>query len=505
MKRILAATLALGLSVAALAGVPAQAAGKTFTLGVIGGVADWQASSAQYANLGPFYQAVYATLLVQSPDGKTLTPGLATSWTYNKAQTQLTLKLRTGQKFTDGEAFNAAAVKKNIDFYATGAASDATTKTAAIASTVAKDASTVVFNLKYPSSTFLTYLSSTLALMQAPNTIGTADAKSTPVGSGPYVFDKANSVSGSSYAFTANPGYWDAKHVTYSNLVIKVIADSTAAVNALKAGQVDAMPVLDPTAVDSLKSAGISVGTQMLNWIGMVFVDKGGRMGSPFAKVAVRQAINYGIDRVAALKVFANNYGETTEQVFAKYNVGYDAALNNTYTYDLAKAKKMLADAGYPDGFSFTMGTFAGTPATQVAFIVDQFKAMGITVNIDVNATVAGMFANMWAPKYSAFRMTLQRDSNSLQLIDFLFDRNAAWNPSGYGDATSDKLIATARTTTGAAQVAALKALNKYTVQQAWFAPLASPQVLFGYNPTKVNVKIHAGNSMPYLLDMTAK
>jgi peptide/nickel transport system substrate-binding protein len=188
-----------------------------------------------------------------------------------------------------------------------------------------------------------------------------------------------------------------------------------------------------------------------------------------------------------------------------KYNQGYDAALEKTYTYDLDKAKSMLAAAGYPKGFTVTMGTFAGTPATQIAFLLDQFKEMGITVVPDQHATVGAYFGALQAPKYSAYRFSLQRDSSDLQLIDFLFDRNAAWNPSGYGDATSDKLIATARTTTGKAQVAAFKALNAYTTKQAWFSPWVSPQVLFGYNGSKVKVSLHAGNSMPYLLDMTAK
>ena len=109
MKRILATVVALGLAAAALVGAPAQAAGKTLNLGVISAISDWQASSGQYANLGPYYQAVYATLLVQAPDGHTLKPGLATSWTYDKTQTVLTVKLRSGLKFTNGEAFNATA------------------------------------------------------------------------------------------------------------------------------------------------------------------------------------------------------------------------------------------------------------------------------------------------------------------------------------------------------------------------------------------------------------
>lgn len=505
MKRILAAVVALGLSVAALAGAPAQAAGKTLTLGVISGLNDWQASSSQYANLGPFYQAVYSPLLVQAADGRTLKPGLATAWKYDKTNTVLTLTLRKGVKFTNGEAFNAAAAKKNLDYYAKGAASDAATKTAAVSSISTKGTDTLIIKLKSPSSTFLTYLSSTYSLQQAPSTIGTDEAKATPVGSGPYILDKSKTVAGATYTFNPNPNYWDKANRKFDNLVIKVIANPTAAVNAVKAGDVDAIPITDYSAADSLKAAGLTLGTQYLNWVGITFVDKGGRMGSPMKNLKVRQAINYAIDRDAALKVFANGYGKTTQQVFADYNLGYNKSIESTYTYNVGKAKSLMAEAGYANGFTVEMPLASVSPAAQGAFIADQLAAIGITVKYTTHATVPDFFAAMWVPKYPLYRMTLERNSSDLVLIDFLLDRNASWNPSGYGDAQSDKLIAAARAASPAKQKAAFQALNNYITQQAWFAPLVAPQVLFAYNAKKINVKIHAGNSMPYLGDMSPK
>ena len=148
MKRILSTVVALGLAAAALVGAPAQAAGKTLTLGVISPVGDWRASSAQLANLGPYYQAVYATLLVQAPDGRTIKPGLA-SYAYDKAQTTLTLTLKKGIKFADGTAITAAAVKSNIDGFSSGLAAEAAAATAPIASVTAKGSDVVIIKLKY--------------------------------------------------------------------------------------------------------------------------------------------------------------------------------------------------------------------------------------------------------------------------------------------------------------------------------------------------------------------
>jgi peptide/nickel transport system substrate-binding protein len=237
--------------------------------------------------------------------------------------------------------------------------------------------------------------------------------------------------------------------------------------------------------------------------VGIFFIDKAGRMGSPFKNLKVRQAINYAMDRDAAVKVFAAGFGRPTQQEFATFNQGFVPALQNTYTHDVAKAKQLMADAGYANGFTTSFPRFAGTPQTQVDFVTDQLAQIGITVKWDSYATVGDMFNAMWAPKYAAYRMTLQRDSLDLQLIDFKLARDAAWNPSGYGDATSDKLIALARTTTGKTQVKALQDLNKYITAQAWTAPLIETQVAFGFNPQTVNVKPHNGNALPYLLEIT--
>jgi len=498
-KKLLAASVAACLSVAALAGAPmAQAATSTLNLGVIIDVTDWQASSAQLANAGPYYQAVYSTLLNQDANANVL-PGLAKSWSYDKTGTVLTLSLNKGIKYTDGEPFNAASVVANLNAFKKGASPSANMANG-IVSVVAKTPTTVVITLDNIDSAFLTNLSGTMGFMQATNTIGGTDAKSNPIGAGPYIYDKASSVSGSSYVFKPNPAYYDKAHRAYDNLNIKVLNTSVAAINAIKAGQVDAVAIADNSAVAGLQAAGLTVDEQNLNWVGLTFVDKGGRMGTPLKKLAVRQAINYGFDRDAALKIMGLGYGKTIEQVFAPYNAGYDATLNNTYPYDLAKAKQMLSDAGYPNGFTLNMPTNPALASYVYDFMKDQFAKMGITINYTATTGSADFFAQVWAAKWPLYRMALQRDPNSWSLVQFLYARDAAWNPSGYGDATTDALIEKIRVATGKTQTALLKQLNTYTVQQAWFCPLYAPPVFFAHT-SSVKVTTHAGNSMPFLSD----
>jgi peptide/nickel transport system substrate-binding protein len=97
----------------------AEQSSQTLTLGTLMAPKSFAASDSDFANVSPFYQAVYDTLLRMEPDG-TLVPMLATEWTYNEDKTVLTLKLRDDVKFTDGTPFNAEAAKQNLERFKTG-------------------------------------------------------------------------------------------------------------------------------------------------------------------------------------------------------------------------------------------------------------------------------------------------------------------------------------------------------------------------------------------------
>lgn len=505
MRKTLAASLALGLAMVGLTGLvsspAANAAGKTLTYGVVLDITDWQASSGQQGNLAPFYQAVYDRLAFAKADG-TLMPGLAKSWAYDKTKTVLTLNLRTGVKFTNGEVFNAAAVVKSLKAFQTGASPNAS-QAAGIKSVVAKGASVVVITLNEMDPAFESYLSNAMGLMGAPRTIGAADAKTNPVGTGPYILDKANSVSGSTYNFKPNPTYWNKANRPFDNLVIKVISDRAAAVNAIKAGQVDCIALNDNSAVPTLTAAGLKVASQQLNWVGLTFVDKSGRMGTPLKNVKVRQAINYAFDREVALKIMGGGYGVPTQQVFATYNRGYVKALDNAYPYNVSKAKALLAEAGYPNGFAITMPSLGSLSPAVWQYIKESMGAIGITVNYS-DVPPAEYINQLIAPKFALYRMNLERNQDDWTMIRFLIGRDAPWNPSGYGDSKSDALLAKIQVTSGAAQTKLLQQLNTYISQQAWFAPLYAPPVNFVYNST-LNVKVHGGNAVPFLSDISPK
>lgn len=477
-----------------------QAATKTLTVGVIMDVASFSARDSEWGQRNLYYQAVYDSILQQDTTGK-LIPSIATSWKYDASQTVLTLKIRPGLKFTDGTALNAAAVVANLKRFSTGITSEKSLLNS-MQSAVAKGTDTVVITLSDTDPAFLNYLARTAGLVESPKNFNNAAAKTTPVGSGPYTLSKTKTKFGSTYTFVKNPGYWNASAVKFDNLVLKVLTDPTAAANALKAGQVDAVNLTRATLLDSLAASGIKFATQNLDWVGLSLADRSGAKGTPLKNVKVRQAINMAIDRPAMLQGLASGYGTVTQQVFPSSSAGYVKALDSRYPFDVAAAKKLLADAGYPNGFSISMPSVTAlTGPANPALIAAQLKAIGITVNY-TDEGISTYVANNLANKYPIYRMTLERSTNDWQHINFLMAETAIWNPEKYSDATSAKLIGRIQSATASARPALLKQLNTYIVEQAWYVPFYAVRATFGYNK-KIKVKVQPGNTVPYLFNFT--
>ena len=502
MKKLVAASAALAIAATGFVGVStAQAAvGSSLTYGVIGDIKSFEVRSSEFGNRAPFFQAVYDGLATAQPNGS-LAPGLALSWSWDKSLTKLTLNLRPGVKFTDGEAFDASAVVKNLLAFQKGDSPDAS-NAASIKSVKALSPLKVLVTLSDIDPAFEGYLGRNMGLMQAPKTIGTDAAKTQPVGTGAYVFDKAASQIGSTYVFKANTKWWNNKNRKFNALTIKVISDQTAAVNAIKAGQVDCINLLDKSSVTSLQAAGIKIATVQLDWAGFSLVDKQGRMGSPLKNVKVRQAINYALNKDVLLQVLNNGYGVPTSTPFASYSKGSVKSLETYYKFDLAKAKALMKEAGYENGFSISMPSVSVLGAASYQAMKDALAAINITVNY-TDVPLNNFFSDILAPKYPAFYMILERSGNDWTFIKFLINRDAVWNPSGYGDAKSDALLSQIQHSTGAKQAGYLKALNQYIVEQAWFAPFFVVDGKFAYK-SSLKVQTQAGNAVPYLTGISA-
>jgi peptide/nickel transport system substrate-binding protein len=477
----------------------AAAVSRTLTLGSVGPAASFDASEMAFANGSPYAQAVYDTLLRADPTGKVIA-GLATEWKYNADRTVLTLTLRSDVTFTDGTKFDADAAAQNLIRFRDGT-NALKVNLAALKDAKVVDPTHLQLTLADSDPGLLLNLTQSAGLVESPAAFRNADVKTKPVGSGPYILDTQKTVVGSSYTFTKNPNYWDKGSQHYDNLVIKVFADPTATLNALKGRQLNVANVGNDI-LEQAKGAGFTAHTAEANWLGLVLFDRAGTLNPAMKDVRVRQAINYAFDTKALLTAVGKGLGTPTTQVFPKTSVAYDPALDSRYTYDPAKAKALLAEAGYPNGFTLEMPSTAVLGTATFPLITQQLKDVGITAKF----TDAGpnFITDVLTPKYPATYMPLQQDPD-WQLINFMIAPNAPFNPTKFQDLKVDALIKKIHDSSEADQAPALKELNAYIVEQAWFAPWFRAQGSIVTDPT-TTVVLQVGNSAyPYLWNITPK
>ena len=441
--------------------------GGTLTLGAIAAPTTFDPAGSEWGNRAPFYQAVYDTLLLATAEGE-IEPFLAESWEYDETNTVLTLTIRDDVEFTDGSKLTADVVKQNLERFQTGTSPDAG-YFSGITSIEAPDETTVVITLAAPDPAMLNYLTRDPGLVASAETFADPESLATDaVGSGPYILDTAATVTGTSYVYTKNPDYWNPDLQHYDELVINVLQDPTAALNAIKAGEANGVRLANNDNLAEVEAAGWTINSNELDFQGLLLLDRAGTIAPELADVRVRQAINHAFDREALLTALQNGNGTVTGQVFPEGSAAYDESLDDRYPYDPEKAKELLAEAGYADGFTLSMpSTTVISPAT-FTLIEQQLADIGITAQYTDPGN--NFIADLLAPKFPASWMALEQNPD-WQLIQFMIAPNAIFNPFKYEDPTVNQLIAEIQNGDEATQAEKAGELNEYIVEQAWFAP----------------------------------
>ncbi|GAA0990862.1 ABC transporter substrate-binding protein [Subtercola frigoramans] len=494
------AVVALTLSGCAATDDSTNTASPSLVISTIIAPNSFSTTQAEWGNRSLFYQSVYDTLLLQTAEG-TIEPFLATSYTYNSDNTVLTLAIRDDVNFTDGTHLTAGIVKQNLDRFKSGGG-PYSTDLLNVASVDAPDDKTIVITLSQPDPAMVSYLAKEAGLVESPATFDAADAATNPIGSGPYVLDTASTVTGTSYVFTKNPKYWNPDLQHYDKLTIKVISDPTAAVNAIKAGEANAVRLPNSLNFPEVEAAGWSLNLNELDFEGLLLLDRAGTQNPALADVRVRQAINYAIDRPGLLQALQQGNGDVTTQVFKATSAAYDPALDNAYPFDTSKAKALLAQAGYANGLTISMPSTVVLGATSFSIIAQQLADVGITVQYTDTAP-ENYISDMVAPKYPAVFMALEQNPD-WQLIQFMLSPTATFNPFKSSDATTEELISAIQHGDTATQAAKAKELNTYIVDQAWFAPFFRVKSSFA-SDAQTSVTVMPTNASPAIYDFKPK
>ncbi|MCX7560993.1 ABC transporter substrate-binding protein [Sulfitobacter sp. F26204] len=287
-----------------------------------------------------FSQLIYEGLLEMGPDGETLLPSLAHEWTVTP--TDITFKLREGVVFHDGTPFNADAVIANIKNVQ--AASNRWRETVAgIKDVVKVDDYTVRLDLNTPSPALLFTLAQRGLHFTSPKALADGTWETKPIGTGPYTFNEAETVSGSNYVFDYFEGYHNPEAVGPERVEIFYLPDSAARYNVLLAGQVDAIDG-DPTQVAAAESMGFANHYWSTLRYHLIMLDRKDLLGD----VNVRKALcmSMPLDNINAARY--EGLLKFPSQRFDEGNAAYVAGLE-PYKYDIEGAKALLAEAGNPD------------------------------------------------------------------------------------------------------------------------------------------------------------
>jgi glutathione transport system substrate-binding protein len=280
-----------------------------------------------------------------------LQPGLATAWSANPAQTEWTFRIRPGVTFHDGSKLDAAAVvasfQRHLDTKR-GLASSGRFR-AVIAGVAAPDPATVTFTLKAPYPAFARLVAINNAAIVSPTADQGGQLGHQPVGTGPFRFVEWRS---SDYVQQArNPDYWGDKPALEK---LRWTWSSEAAVMnmALQTGDADVVNPLPPIFAGRLKANPDEVllegNSAAVFWVALNTKLK------PTDDVRVRQALNYATDRDALVKTLLYGYATPANSPLAPVTFGYDPTCPG-YPHDVAKARDLLAQAGYKDGISIAL------------------------------------------------------------------------------------------------------------------------------------------------------
>ena len=316
---------------------------------------------------------IYDSLTQLSPTGQ-LEPGLAQSWDFTPGGYSLTLHLRPNVKFSDGNPVDASAVKAAILRNKT---SPLRTSLSVIKSITVVDPLTLTFELSLPTPADLLYafndLDGYIADPAAPSL-----AKQ-PVGSGPYVLVSA---SASEIVLKKNPNYWNAQAYQPQEIVFVQVGTGPPSIAALEAGTID-MTQFEPESLATVK-ADSSLGYALQP--SHEFLTVQFRLDTPpVNNQLVRQAVNYAINRNEINAVVLAGTGRPTDETFAPDQpVAFNPSVANEYTYDPAKAKQLLAQAGYPHGITVSLVIPAGVTLSnrEAPLLKNEMAPAGIDLKI---------------------------------------------------------------------------------------------------------------------------
>lgn len=402
-------------------------------------------------------------------------PDLAESWE-QPSPTEWIIKIKEGVKFHDGTEMKASDVKFSLDRSLT--MPKVQHVLAEVESIEVVDDYTVKITTKTAFAPFLYTLVHAGASILPQAYVESGDNFANPIGSGPYKFGEW--VSGDKVTLVKNDDYFDTENMgQMPKITFKVIPEGTSRTIALETGEVDVVDELPSNDVGKVEgNSSLKMYTSAstrLDYFGM------NTEMAPFDNKLVRQAFNYAIDKESVMVVAIDGTGVETKSILAPSMLGYKEA---DYEYNPEKAKELLTEAGYPNGFEMTIWASGDERKRMAEVIQANLMEIGVTANIEmlewgtyIDSLMAGdgqTFVMGW---------TSNPDPDSTLTPLYYSESIGGMNFTRINDPKIDELILAGRSEMDMSKrVQIYNELHEYTMEQAPLVPLFTKNNLVGAN-----------------------
>ncbi|HEX6529741.1 MAG TPA: ABC transporter substrate-binding protein [Burkholderiales bacterium] len=388
-----------------------------------------------------------------------IVPQLATGYEWSKDNKSLTLKLRSGVTFHDGEKMDAAAVKFNLERHKNMQGSNRRGELAVVSGVEVVDAATVRVNLTAPFAPLLTVLTDRAGMMVSPKAAESAGDKfgARPVCSGPFRF--VERIAQDRITLERFPNYWNKGQIHFDRIVYQPIPDATVRLANLRSGQLDFIERLAPSDVPQLRSDSrfkiakiVELGYQGIT----INVGKSDfSQKNPLGKDArVREALDLSIDREALVKVAMEGEAQAGNQWVAPNNRYYAKSVP-VPKRNVERAKQLLKEAGVTNP-SFTLMTPTASDTQRMAQVIQAMaKDAGFDVKIQSTEFATALKLSDQG-QYEAFLLAWSGRADPDGNLHIFLACKGPLNNSGWCKPEPDEAIEKARVTLDPAQRAKL-------------------------------------------------
>ena len=459
-------------------GIVTRKGGGSITVGVVGDILNFDAFDLVEVNF-PYIENVYDELMRLDNKGRAH-PAIVVARHFSDGGRSMTLKLRKGVRYHSGGVVTAADVVSNFQRARnaqTGELEYPNMTTVQSVAAVGDDTVVVRFSAPTP------YTDDILGLLPVMDPRHYGTLKSKEAGTGP--FKVAEWVPNDHLTLVKNTDYWDVGKPILDRITFRIYGDVDAMLAAMQGGLLDIAWGFPPRARTQFKSQFVIQPGQEAS--AFYYLGLNAKF-EPFNKREVRQAMAYAMDRVTMVKSVLYGLSPAIYTPFPPFSPAYFPAYNHKFVFNLAKARQLLATAGYPHGFAFTVPTANNFPEFGLFAQILQadLRKIGVKMTIQpmdpaswypvlLKGTYHAIFSFAGGAQIYPTRITLSGN--------FAPSGNPAW-PGGLPPAAYRQALAKADTTLDPAQQkAALRAMVDSFVTEAWNIPIGYRTNLFALKP----------------------